>query len=226
MSSILKALKRLEAENAARRCDPYRIDAEILRTPAPPRISLLSIALAAVLLFVCGGTATYVYMNRVRSALPLPSRETLPRSAASAPPHHPVRGAAAAVPPHASGVVERRPVASLTDGEGKSRRPSDDLSRRQRASFIPATVKSEREQAVPEKRGQVSHAVPASSTPTLRVDGIAFQDGADGVAVVNGVPVAKGASVGGAMVDEVQRDRVLFSRGGKKIEVLMGRSNR
>jgi general secretion pathway protein B len=219
MSSILKALKKLEEEKAAARHDPVRIDAEILRTPPLQRISPMGIALAAALLFVCGGTVTYVYMSRVRPARPLPPQETVPQSATREieTQHRPVRRGT---------VAEWRPVASPTEGRRKSGHSSGALSRGQRAPSLPPAGESGWERAPTEKSVQVGHATTTSPAPTFRVDGIAFQDGADGVAVVNGVPVSRGSSVEGARVDEVQRDRVLFSRGGKKIEVFMGRSNR
>src|SRR6185369_2108087 len=63
MSSILKALKKLEDEKIARKPDSIKLDAEILHDNASPRFSLLGIALTAALLFVCGSAATYLYMK-------------------------------------------------------------------------------------------------------------------------------------------------------------------
>lgn len=224
MSSILEALKKLETENAARR-DSLRIDAEILRTPPLPRISPIGIALAAALLFVCGGTVTYVYLNRNRPAPPLSRHAPLPQNArvdASRQSEYPAPTDAAPDTPE----TERRPVPS-PDGVGLHRHPSVLVTPRTQVFPAPGGAGTSAVRApTPEKTGRLSQQVPTPSAPTLRVDGIAFQDGTDGVAVVNGVPVSRGASIEGARVDEVQRDRVLFSHGGKKIEVFMGKSNR
>jgi general secretion pathway protein B len=58
------------------------------------------------------------------------------------------------------------------------------------------------------------------------VQGIAFQDGsANGVAVVNGVAVSNGSVIEGVRVEEIQNDRVTFSRDGKKFEIVLDKSN-
>jgi type II secretory pathway component PulC len=66
-----------------------------------------------------------------------------------------------------------------------------------------------------------------SVPPTLKVNGIAFQEGVAGsVAVVNGISVSSGSMVEGAKVEDIQMDRVRFSYSGEKFEVLLGKSNR
>lgn len=223
MSSILKALKKLEAENAVTRRDPIRIDAEILHAPPPPRISPMGITLAAALLFVCGGSVTYVYMGR--------NRQVPPQEIAA---HNGIVN-----PPRQQSTPESSVVAAEAEGKKEGTLPSPDDVPHSRSRPVSSTTRRLQPQSagepakptgqtVSEQRNTVhiSHAAPALQAPTLRVDGIAFQDGAEGVAVVNGVPVSRGVSVEGARVVEVQRDRVLFSYAGKKIEVFMGKSNR
>lgn len=73
-------------------------------------------------------------------------------------------------------------------------------------------------------------AVPVVASPVkpavLKVDGIAFQEGAaDSLAVVNGTTVSKGSVIEGVRVEEIQKDRVRFSRGGEKFEVILDKSN-
>jgi type II secretory pathway component PulC len=65
--------------------------------------------------------------------------------------------------------------------------------------------------------------IPAN--PVLKVHGIAFQDGADSVAVVNGITVSNGSVIEGARVEEIQKDRVRFSRGAEKFEIILDKSN-
>jgi general secretion pathway protein B len=63
--------------------------------------------------------------------------------------------------------------------------------------------------------------------PVIKVNGIAFQDGSsDSVAVVNGIPVSNGSIIEGAMVEDIQRDRIRFSYGSEKFEVPLGKTNR
>jgi type II secretory pathway component PulC len=61
--------------------------------------------------------------------------------------------------------------------------------------------------------------------PVLKVDGIAFQDGADSVAVINGVTVSNGSVIEGARVEEIQKDRVRFSRDGETFDIILDKSN-
>jgi len=62
--------------------------------------------------------------------------------------------------------------------------------------------------------------------PVLKVLGIAFQDGStNSVAVVNGVAVTKGSVIEGVRVEEIQKDRVKFSRGGETFEIILDKSN-
>ncbi len=65
------------------------------------------------------------------------------------------------------------------------------------------------------------------SMPVLRVNGIAFQasGGVDNMAIVNGTPVSGGSLIEGTIVEEVQKDRVLFQRNGERFSILLGQSN-
>src|ERR1039457_2422419 len=71
MSSILKALKKLEHEKSARKPDSFRIDAEILRGGASRSFFSTGASLAAIALFLCGGGATYVYMKHDKAPAPV-----------------------------------------------------------------------------------------------------------------------------------------------------------
>jgi general secretion pathway protein B len=72
-----------------------------------------------------------------------------------------------------------------------------------------------------------SSAPPVTTKPaSLKVEGIAFQDGGtDSVAVVNGVAVSKGSVIEGARVEEILKDRVKFSRGSEKFEIILDKTN-
>jgi type II secretory pathway component PulC len=72
---------------------------------------------------------------------------------------------------------------------------------------------------------QPASPLPAPVRPVLKVLGIAYQDGAESAAVINGVTVTKGSVIEGVRVDEIQKDHVRFSSGGEKFEVFLDKSD-
>ncbi len=246
MSSILKALKKLENENAARNHDPLKIDSEILRGDSSDRISPIKILLLAGFLFVCGGSATYVYMNmkQGQEAPHTPAKTLSP----PVPPHPLPSSSSAPVKIPVERIEPETIVAAIPESDTKQ---NPKISRKTEVTHVPT-----RPLSAPPSRGQQTHSnkiqhpqrvvekqqqtplagkkAPSDShsaatvlqTPALKVNGIAFQNGSDSVAVVNGVPVSEGSSIEGAKVVEIQRDRILFSYGGEKFNVQLGKSNR
>jgi type II secretory pathway component PulC len=91
------------------------------------------------------------------------------------------------------------------------------------AEIVPPAVPPEPEPVVSPTAPGVPLVPPAR--PVLKVDGIAFQDGAESVAVINGVTVSNGSVIEGARVEEIQKDRVRFSRGGERFEIILDKSN-
>lgn len=60
--------------------------------------------------------------------------------------------------------------------------------------------------------------------PVLRVMGIAYNDsGTNSVAIVNGTPVSVGSQVEGAKVEEILKDKVRFSYGQERFDVMLSR---
>lgn len=236
MSSILKALKKLEDEKSARRPDSLRIDAEILRGESLRSTSSMSVLLVAAFLFVCGAGATYVYMKRetgkisVREtpvAAVLPSERPLP--AAPAP-------AAAKIVAHLQKNDDRAQVpqpVKITAPKSEAKHaipsplhaaPSKPIIKHQSVRAVKPSV-TIRPAVAPTMPSAEDVSRPAA--PMLKVNGIAYQDGgADSVAVVNGISVSSGSVIEGAKVEDIQMDRVRFSCGGEKFEVLLGKSNR
>lgn len=227
MSSILKALKKLEDENNARTPDSLKINAEILRGGDASRISTTSIVLAALLLFLGGGAATYLVMQpgaeRSTGAAPSPAESSVPAGKAPSVPARPSPPAAPVEPPrqspaqlpHPAEKTVQSPMGPTAAKKSVRNEPLPRMSVTPRGPLAPAAA-SQPEPADPPM-------VPAR--PIVRVNGIAYQDGADSVAVINGVPVSRGALVEGVRIDEIERDRVRFSFGGEKFEVLLGKSN-
>ena len=228
MSSILKALKKLEHDKAVRRPDTFRIDADILQGTPPRSSSSMRVIAAAIAIFSCGVTATYIYMQPTR------------QPAAGKPPRVSINegtvGPATAIVPH----VDAPPT-----GE-KGTRPAEERSRRseqvipvaEKTPFPPRQTDRYRRtdpvEAVPrdlppEPKPVSSPATPATAAlpakPLLKVHGIAFQDGADSMAVINGKTVSNGSMIEGVRVEEILKDRVRFSRGGERFEIILDKSD-
>jgi general secretion pathway protein B len=225
MSSILKALKKLEQEKAARKPDSFRIDAEILRGGAQRSLFSKGASLAAIALFLCGVGATYLFMKHDQGSAPVQQSQA----------------SKSGVKVESSATATLSPVSTIPAAEPQSRTPAKGISapdksgpsQRSVLQHQPAqSVKSLEivPQAVPTEPESVSSSVPVArpvppAKPVLKVDGIAFQDGADSVAVINGVAVSSGSVIEGARVEEIQKDRVRFSRGGERFEIILDKSN-
>jgi len=227
MSSILKALKKLEQEKAARRPDSFRIDAEILRGGGQQR-SLFSkgASLAAIALFLCGVGATYLFMKHDQTPAPVQQSQASKNNGLKGD-----SSAAATLSPVSAIPVEEPhsgPPAKGIPGPEKSGHSQRSVLQQQPARSVKSAETVP--QAVTAEPGFVSPSAPVAplvppARPVLKVDGIAFQDGADSVAVINGVTVSKGSVIEGARVEEIQKDRVRFSRGGERFEVMLDKSN-
>jgi len=216
MSSILKALKKLEEEKSIRTPDTLKIDTEILRGASPSRFPYRNVMLLAVLFFVCGSAFTYLYVKRGahptgnqtgppppqamqnpsvtggRSRKAIPAEDSIPPIMSVNPP----RSRA----PHVKSLKHGRPTTPVVAGQPKLG-----------AVATPAAA---------------APVAPAKRMPTLRVDGIAYHFGsADSLAVVNGTTVYAGAVVEGAKVEDIGKDRIRFNYEGERFEVPLGKSN-
>jgi len=234
MSSILKALKKLEDEKSIRKPDSLKIDAEILRGDASRRFSPMGISLLAALLFICGSGATYFFMssdaNNVKSTASDVAPITPPSPAAGIAPdaERPQNQNLQADLPKPDKIV----IAAGSDHKLGKTPPSSVTTSR-----LPVQVQPVQRIRPPEVKRPVAPPQPAPATttrpaapvmaPLLKVNGIAFQEeNADRVAIVNGAPVANGSVIEGAKVEDIQKDRVRFSYGGEKFDVALGKSNR
>lgn len=232
MSSILKALKKLEHEKVVRKPDSFRIDSEILRARSPRRfISPSGASLAAIALFLCGSGITYLSMRRHDVPVAFQPAQS-PRMEVKAAP---------------TTVVIRPPK---TENSSTNRIPQQHAimphkNSRQERIGVPTTYLSETiapRQSLPEKApvsvppvsvsnivrpeltspSPLTGAVTTAAPALIKVDGIAFQGGsANSAAVVNGTVVSKNSMIGGVKVEEIQKDRVRFSRGADKFEILL-----
>jgi hypothetical protein len=233
MSSILKALKKLEAEKSTRRPDSIRIDAEILRGDVPGRLSPLGVILTALLLFVCGGAATYFFLKQDAAQLSLKrdaATPVVPTERITAETIVPAAriGKTTVTPatPEKSGPTASA-VQKLPSNQAPPPGPMPGSSAKSRAGRTllrpPVTAG---QATAPVRPAQPALERPPVPAPLLRVTGIAFQDGVDSAAIINGVQVGKGSMIEGVRVVAIERDRVVFSLGGENFEIALGRSNR
>ncbi len=239
MSSILKALKKLEDEKAARRNGSTDVAKGILRSI--PRqnlktrwvlpVSIAGSALAAALLtyfLTVGHPSTDredIPEVHLRAAPAIPERKAPVQAAAPDTGDralHPAYGSAVATVENPAKKKKEtiRPVTApsavkhsvrLPDSKGNAESSRDVRSP---ASNAPLPQKSAAEPMRP---------TDVNSAPVLRVSGIAWnRDSTERIAVVNGMPVAEGTTIEGARVEEIMKDKVRFSFEKRTFEVAVG----
>ena len=212
MSFILKALKKLENEKSARKTAPVEIDSAILapdsRSFSSPRSGGKWMIITLVLL--AGAGAIYFFMHKTSSSV-TEVRKVAPQPAPAAPTaplaqtiQQPVER------PAQEGARIDTPVAQPAPSRAKEPEKRPERARVQN-EFAPR----------PEPEHRASF---VAATPGLTVNGIALQDDpSESMAVVNGVLVKTGATVGGALVDRIYLDRVRFKGNGGTFEVYLSK---
>jgi general secretion pathway protein B len=228
MSSILKALKKLEDDKATRQPDELKINAEILRGNDSPRYSSSGLLLTSLFFVTCGAGATYLYMKHDTNMISN-TKATLQISADNKPEPLLLKTI-----PVTTSLVPHEPVKT------SAKNPDLPQSRKPVPEVVPtsstATTIRNKPVITPKRLQQEINATSAVSpqqptvqnkaVPVLRVNGIAFQNsGTDNVAIINGTPVSSGTMVEGVKVEEILKDRVVFQRNGEKFEILLGQSN-
>jgi general secretion pathway protein B len=209
MSFILKALKKLENEKAARQTGKVEINSAILapdrrsysspgNSPKRLFIALLVIAVSATSLYFMRRAPSPVVEQPLKEAQPDP----LPRP----------------VPVAATPVREDKPAPAVPT-------PSPAV-KRQEGRLQPRRVVLDRppESSPVVDGGSGSHpvedALTGSASTALTVNGIALQDDpGKSMAVVNGQIVKRGMTVGGARVERIFLNRVRFRENGGMFDV-------
>lgn len=227
MSSILKALKKLEDERGASRPDTLKIDSDILRSENSQRYSTTGVVLTALLLFACGSVATYMFMKQ--DTLPVKLNNIVSEQIQS---------------------PSKSQTPAATDVKTENLPENVEIVPARRSDSVKATVSKPQKKAVasvPEQsrtlqlNSDIKHTdhkkirnettvqpqIASKTVPLLRVNGIAFQEGvSDSVAVVNGIPVSDGSVIEGVKVEVIQKNRVRFNYNGDTFEIQLGKSNR
>lgn len=224
MSSILKALKKLEDDRVARQPEQLKIDADILKSDNAPRFSPSGAIMASLLLLAIGSGMTYMYMKR--DASPELSGRTSPPASS---------GIKTEQLPEAVAVVPAVPQKPAKTGTVILPQSAPPVAARKAPPAAARPVVAQKPAGAPKsvEHGVVAEqAVPAPPQvkpppPALRVNGIAFEDGnTESVAMVNGTPVTKGSLIEGVKVEDIHKNRVKFSYNGEKFEITLGQSNR
>ena len=230
MSSILKALKKVEHDQNAHK--PKTLLAPVHGKPGGSSFAgtaMLGIALVCVL---AGGIAYFTMKQTTSPETPLtePPLATLsPLNSIQAE----SRPAQAAVPDQSVTVkkVEIPVVQSPKSNKpaSLSQKPLHTTENRITVTK-PVTAEQKLQKPAPTAPASaVSERIDTTITaidtaPRLEVNGIAYQgENGDSIAVVNGVPVSKNSIIEGVMVKDILADKVIFSRKGKTFGVDLGK---
>lgn len=236
MSSILKALKKLEEEKTARR-NGTDVARGILRNRPdenrksgwvlPVSVACSAVVAALLTYFLAGG-----HKLTGREDAPVPPGKVASEAGEK---KAPVQVPAPAIPESAAHPVDTPAAATAVNSSRKK------VAVRAVAVPLPAIppvrfqvkkeakISSEKQLPGPGPRMlQKNTAVPAKtpdvhSPPALRVTGIAWnRDSSERLAVVNGMPVNEGTTIEGARVEEIMKDKVRFSFENKTFDVAVG----
>jgi general secretion pathway protein B len=251
MSSILKALKKLEQSKSVRRGSDHDMTwfirgdtgESVPRRRWPLFLALLGVAAAAAV-------ATYGVMTKFSGPLrPERAGQSMGKGTKAAGSRQPSPERAVAVPRAASPVQEAvKPsvaAGSLRTSGAKSGHgvplPDETLKTRPfPGALAPKGTVRQISPSGPNQRklparGSASPSAPVTPPagqavspehPVLQVGGIAWQkDSASPMAIVNGTPVAEGSTVGGARVEKIYPERVRFSHKGRTFDVGLGSSS-
>ncbi|MBI5656110.1 MAG: general secretion pathway protein GspB [Geobacter sp.] len=239
MSSILKALQKLEQDKAARQTREPDISGAITRSSqrrkSQPRwlVPTVMLLVATVSILV-----TYAVMGGFGSSRQTPAPPAvadIPQErpqAASQPllaPQAPLSPSETAAPNRLPAAHAPRLPLAPSERPGKTGgiipvpTPKQGASARtiepQTAAPLPSPAQAP--QAVTAEQPAA-----APKPPALRVSGIAWQkDSTSRLAVINGMSVTEGGMVEGAQVEEIFPDRVRFSFKGSTFEIQMGKEN-
>ncbi len=244
MSSILKALKKLDAEkHSADAAGPdLSSTQEATAAPARPWLPLAAGAVLGALL-----VASFIVWSKAPEQIaPVPATATAVPSTGKAipvqdpgPPSQPVSAHGSQPQAPSSPAASREavlPVASsvqATAGDSQVQTEVLPPERHQGAPVAPARKADVRRtpaavagdvqtaKSVPLPKPGPAPAVPLPQL-NLRVSDIFFQENnSDSMAVVNDLPVMEGTKIEGAIVEKILVDRIIFRVGSQRHEVLL-----
>lgn len=205
MSFILKALKKVEEEKAARKGGVADLHRALMADSGTEKFSSSKVVPAAVMIMalIAAITLTWEFMKPGK----MPTGEGIAKTvstgeAGRAEQAQPVNSPAPVTAPEpmpAPVTAAPAPVMPRTNGTEAPHTAAGPRKTGHIAAMQQPVTRSHRE---------LTGTAPAD----LKVNGIAYQeDPAESMAVVNGLLVKRGMTVGGMRVDKIFRDRVRFS---------------
>jgi len=203
MSSILKALKKVEAEKVSRSDAPVDIARDILRHSGRGSGTGFRLLLLTFFALVAAAGVIVLLLSGIGEKTVGPLRAASPAGEGIINPG--VEDLQAA-----SAVRDNTPQSSATENllSDKGLRPESS------EVFEPHPVGSDAAASEPTALKRI---------PALIVTGIAYQQDREGrLAVVNELPVMEGTLIEGARIEEILEDRVRFVRDGRTFEVGLG----
>lgn len=239
MSSILKALKKVEEEKAARRNGGTDVAKGILRNiPAKKRstrwilpVSVAGSALAAALLtyyltgshssprgeaLTTASVKTAQEAKEVKAPIQAPAQVL---KTVEHPPNGPLVAQTADLP-------EKKHVARAVAAPSSGKQPGRLPKNRTDEGTLPEERMPSPTVAIAPQKRTVEPVQPkevGSPPPKLRVSGIAWnKDSSERLAVVNGMSVTEGTTIEGARVEQIMKDKVRFSFEKKTFDVAVG----
>lgn len=243
MSSILKALKKLEHERVRRQDGPLDLARDILR--GEPRRAAYPWLLPAVvgLLVVAAAAFLFLHATSPRATVLQPVSTPVAVAGPVLAPDK-VAGPAASLSGDAVIIEEivdpRRPAVAGNPAVSAPRstppRAVATMSAPQPESSAPSavvvvaapaaaaqTAPSAGNTALPGSGSNpVTLPIRAAAEAGLLVSGIAWQEAPEErLAVINDLPVMEGTDIGDARVEEIHSDRVIFRRGSERFVILL-----
>jgi hypothetical protein len=226
MSSILKALKKLEKDTINSKPEQLRIDSRILNDSASVIFTRTKIVLFAISIFMCGGGATYCYMSKSKNNSN-PQKIFYSSSQSLTQPAEPT----VVLPsPEKTEISTTAPNISAAKSRMSTKTQTGLIIESVKSSESPKPeIKQPNQAPTLDSKPPAIPVVPSSVVfrPAITVNGIAFQEGGnENMAMINGNAVTRGTIIEGVMVEDIQKDRVLFSQGGEKFEIKLNKSNK
>ncbi len=228
MSSILRALKKLNEEKRAGTAGHTPINTEMLLTGEVLRRSPLMLVVSYCFVLALGSGTTYLIVKHQTksggTAAGKPSPPTPPQTQTSF-----TAFTSLGIPTAAPGVseVNLAPLQNFSHSipvpdQPRSQPPLIEVSH---PAPPPEIVPHPSSSPVPSDTRTVT-GESVKEVPILKVDGIAFEKNSAPMAIINGTPVTSGSVIQGVRIEEIQTDVVVFSLRGETFEVPLGKSNR
>jgi general secretion pathway protein B len=221
MSSILKALKKVEEERAARQGESADFARSLLRSDHRRRRSGYGLLLWGVILLLPIGAwwlsrpDAAPVQNPTVMANPLAAEPALVADTPPAAAEPPVAAKRLAADAEVVEVIFSAPVIEAASRPG----PTVPVSQSLPLVSTPASPELPTEQPRPAAKQRKTAEPPPLS---LQLSGIAWQEEREArLAIIDDLPVMEGMMIDGVMVEEILRDRVRFSQNGRIIELLV-----